>query len=140
MFVLRILTDEIEFLSTGRFRILVFTTLDLLDPQGISSNALITICDNTIPTFPQDSVELVVLHPILERAFEWVDIPSCVKEVAEMKLHGPVHEQLYETYGVNQNAGAIVVVRPDGYVGVISSLSNPSEAEMYLSRCLVRVL
>jgi phenol 2-monooxygenase len=132
--------DELDFPSTGRFRILVFGTLDLLNPNGISSQALLTICNDIIPNFPQDTVELVVLHPFLERVFEWDDIPSCVKDVAEMKFHGPVHEQLYGIYGVDQDKGAIVVVRPDGYVGIISSLTHPSQADTYLSQCLVRVL
>lgn len=85
-------------------------------------------------------MSLVILHPFPERLFEWTDIPSCVKEVAEMKVHGPAYGGLYSTYGVDQDTGAIVVVRPDGYVGIVCSIQSPSEADAYLSQCLKKIL
>lgn len=85
-------------------------------------------------------MELVVIHPFVERVFEWTDIPSCVKDLAEMKLHGPIDDNLYSTYGVTRDVGVIVVVRPDGYVGFISSLKDPLQTDTYLSACLVRAL
>lgn len=128
-----------DFLSTGRFRVLVFASHDLLKPSGASSQALKELCKEIIPKFPPQTVELVVLHPFIERAFEWIDIPSCVREFAEMNLHGPIDDQLYKTYGVRQDTGAIVIVRPDGYVGSISSLEDLSNADNFLSSCLVKV-
>lgn len=129
-----------DLLSTGRFRILVFTTLDLLDVHGISSHALADVCYSILPTFPQTTVELVVLHPFLKRRFEWTNIPSCIKETAEMKFHGPAYDDLYSVYGVDPDKGVIVVVRPDGYVGMIGSLFNPLQADTYLRHCLVKVV
>lgn len=81
-----------------------------------------------------------MIHPFVERSFEWTDIPICVKDFAEMKLHGPVNQDLYDTYGVSRDVGLVVVVRPDGYVGLISSLTDFSQIETYLSACLVRAL
>ncbi|TGO50562.1 hypothetical protein BOTNAR_0388g00020 [Botryotinia narcissicola] len=75
---LRHLQDD--FLSTGRLRILVFTTSDLLEPHGNSSRASVGICNDTIPTFQKVMVELVVIQPFVERVFEWTDVPTCVKE------------------------------------------------------------
>lgn len=134
------ITLPTDFLSTGRYRILVFTTSDLVESHGVSSRVLTEICHDILPTFPQGTVELVVLHPFLERVFEWTDIPSCVKETAEMRLHGPSSGDLYGVYGVDQEKGAIVVVRPDGYVGMVCSLANPSKADNYLRHCLVKVV
>jgi phenol 2-monooxygenase len=132
------LTRVSDFLSTGHFRILLFTASDLLEPHGNSSQALIGICNDIISTFPNDTVELVVILPFVEQVFEWTDIPTCAKEFAEMRFHGPVDQKLYDTYGVSQDAGLVVVVRPDGYIGLLSSLADFSQADTYLSACLVR--
>lgn len=134
-----------EFPSTGRYRILVFTTHDLVDRQGggdrisISAKALETICRDVLPAYPTDTIELVVLHPFRTRDFEWDQMPSCLKECAEMSFHGPVGtEPLYGIYGVSENGGAAVVVRPDGYVGAVKSLADVTSLEGYLDNCLVR--
>lgn len=92
-----------------------------------------------MPLFPSGIVELVVLHTFVKRSFEWTDIPRCIKEAAEMNFHGPVEEGLYDTYGVDPERGALVVVRPDGVVGAVSSMSDTMEVESYLSQCLVRI-
>ncbi|KAL7911025.1 putative phenol monooxygenase [Trichoderma velutinum] len=132
---LRHLQDD--FPSTGRFRVLVFNTPDLLDTIGTSSQALIRICKDILPAFPSGTVELVVPHPLLDRQFEWTDIPDCVKEHAEMRFHGPADGKLYATYGVNEDIGAAVVVRPDGYVGTVCALANAVQIYNYLRGCLV---
>jgi len=36
----------------------------------------------------------------------------------------------YESYGIDSN-GAIVVVRPDGYIGMLAHLNGISELEAY---------
>lgn len=138
-----------EFPSTGRYRIFVFTTHDLVDRQkettntsepSISAQALETICRDIIPAHPKDTIELVVLHPFHARDFEWDQMPSCLKEFAEMSFHGPMGPApLYETYGVNQDRGAVVAVRPDGYVGAVKSLTDTRSLEAYFDNCLVRV-
>jgi phenol 2-monooxygenase (NADPH) len=38
----------------------------------------------------------------------------------------------YETYGIGHN-GAIVVVRPDGYVGMVAPLENVAVVEEYFA-------
>jgi phenol 2-monooxygenase len=89
--------------------------------------------------FPAGTIDLVVLHPLKTR-FEWTDIPSRVKEVAEMRTYGlSKKEDAYEIYGVPKEDGLIAVVRPDGYVGTLVSLSGTKEAETYLRSCLVLV-
>ncbi|KAF7857079.1 uncharacterized protein EAF02_011312 [Botrytis sinoallii] len=75
----------------------------------------------------------------IERAFEWTDIQTCVKESAEMKFHGPVGQKLYNTYGVTLDAG-LVAVRPNGYIRLLISLANFSQADNYSSACLVRAM
>lgn len=105
----------------------------------MSAQAVNRVCLDVLPTFPSGTVELVVLHPFSERQFEWADIPKPIKEHAEMRFHGPVDMNLYRTYGIEADAGALAVVRPDGYVGAVLSLPNPGGVDEYLSRCLVKI-
>ncbi|KAH6988660.1 putative phenol monooxygenase [Ilyonectria destructans] len=134
---LRHLQDD--FLSIGRLRVLVFTSFDLLEKDGNSCRSINQICQDVLPSFPPGTVELVVLHPFLDRKFEWVDIPASIKKNSEMRFHGPVNEHLYPTYGIHPDVGAVTVIRPDGYVGVVSSLLGVSQVDDYLSRCLVKI-
>ena len=45
-------------------------------------------------------------------------------------------EDAYEVYGVSQGKGAVVVVRPDGYVGTISHLGSYETVDDYFKRNL----
>lgn len=39
-------------------------------------------------------------------------------------MFGRVGGQGYESYGIDAEKGAVVVVRPDGYVGVVAPFEN----------------
>jgi phenol 2-monooxygenase (NADPH) len=39
----------------------------------------------------------------------------------------------YSSYGIDPGAGAIAVVRPDGYIGAVAALENVSEIDTYFS-------
>lgn len=80
----------------------------------------------------------MVVHPIRVGRFEWTDLPSCVKRYAEMQFHG-IDEDIYSIYGVPERKGAIVVVRPDGYVGGISRLEDVERIFSFLRDCIVTV-
>ena len=108
---------------------------DLLDRSGRSATALAKICD-TIPCFADSMIELVVLHPLKAR-FEWAQVPAGVKKLAEMRFHGCTEDNAYITYGVPQSLGALVIVRPDGVVGMVDHLEAYEEVISYFSRCLV---
>lgn len=92
-----------------------------------------------LPSFPLETVELVTVHPIRNTPFEWTDLPPCLKTHAEMSFHGLNSDDVYRIYGVSEHDGAVVVVRPDGYVGTIASLHKTEEAWRYLKDCLVSV-
>lgn len=47
-------------------------------------------------------------------------------------------EDAYQIYGVDPGKGALVVVRPDGYVGVVAHLKDVQRVDAYLSRLIVR--
>ncbi|CAG8256827.1 unnamed protein product [Penicillium olsonii] len=121
-----------DFTSTGRFRILCLTSSDLLDPTGISAQALKAL-SQTIARFPASLLEQVVVHPRLPRDFMWNDIPREVKQHSEMSFYsGYEMDDVYGIYGVDPEKGALAIVRPDGYIGVIASLADISRADRYL--------
>jgi hypothetical protein len=87
-----------------------------------------------MPLFPPSLVEQIVVHPPLSREFEWEDLPSCVKQYSEMSFYnGFVLEDVYTIYGVDPSKGALVV-RPDGYVGLVSTLTDVVRVEEFFRR------
>ncbi|KAK5807271.1 hypothetical protein VI817_001529 [Penicillium citrinum] len=121
-----------DFASTGRFRILCLTSTDLLNPQGVSAKTLNAL-GNVILRFPPSVIEQVVIHPRLERDFMWNDIPSEIKRYSEMAFYSGFElDDVYKTYGVNSVEGALAVIRPDGYVGIVASLQDVGRLEKFL--------
>jgi hypothetical protein len=41
--------------------------------------------------------------------------------------------QIYERYGISRSKGALVVVRPDGYVGAIAPLDDLAALDVYFA-------
>jgi phenol 2-monooxygenase len=41
--------------------------------------------------------------------------------------------KIHERYGISRSAGALVVVRPDGYVGIIAPLDELAALDAYFS-------
>lgn len=122
--------------STGRFRILTLTSSDLLDPESTSATTLNKISALT-QAFPQAIIEQIIVYPRLPREFSWDDIPANVKIHAEMRFYnGYDLDDTYKIYGVSTSQGAVVVVRPDGYVGVVAPLDDTSMVEAYLRTCI----
>lgn len=127
-----------ECLSDGRFKILVFASTDLLQADGVSAMTLEAVCDKVLPAFVPGMVQLVIFHPLDPRSFEWTDVVECVYKEAEMSFHC-LHGEGYAEYGVDSLYGAMVVVRPDGYVGTIAHLEDVPKVDAYLRRCLKTV-
>ena len=129
------LTCFAELGSSGRYTLMVIASNDLLDPRGSSQKALQS-CSKILDHFPTGVIDLVVLQPLSAR-FEWTQIPSCVKELAEMKTYSLAkREDAYRIYGISKEDGALVVVRPDGYVGMLGRLDAPGLVEGYFEGCL----
>ncbi|GFG10653.1 uncharacterized transporter C1529.01 [Aspergillus lentulus] len=126
-----------DFLSTGCFRILCLTSSDLLDLNGVSAQVLTTLGSSVLPRFPPNIIEQVVIHPRLGKTFMWQDVPSELKKHSEMRFYsGYELDDVYKIYGVDETKGALAVVRPDGYVGMVAALDDVKRVEEYLERCL----
>lgn len=140
-----------DFPSTGRFRILILTSTDLLDSDGRSAQAL-RDAGLAVEDRLQGALEIVVLHRLKDiRGINWIDLPPEVKKHAEMRFHSAVPddvptdpsplkrkkygaEDAYSIYGVDPEKGAMAVVRPDGYIGLIAALDEGSRVRAYLSK------
>ncbi|OGM40076.1 phenol monooxygenase [Aspergillus bombycis] len=122
--------------STGRFRLLSLLTNDLLDTNGVSAAAV----NNTatlVRQFPESLIEQIIIYPRLPGEVTWEGIPKCVKEQNEMTFYnGYELDDAYRTYGVDPARGALVVVRPDGYVGMIGELDDIFRIYAYLGRIM----
>ncbi|DAA74561.1 TPA_exp: putative Phenol hydroxylase [Trichophyton benhamiae CBS 112371] len=137
------LHDEIP--TTGAFRILCLTSGDLLDPNGMSSQTLTGLCEmvkrvssmyssgnilQLITIYPRALVGLTPTSPpkapLPTSSFVWSDVPSSLREVAEMNVYcsAVASEDAYRLYGVSEDEGAIAVIRPDGYVGGVACLGE----------------
>jgi phenol 2-monooxygenase len=124
--------------STGRYCLLILASQDLLDPDGASQTALRS-CEQIIAKSPLSTVDLILLHP-LEVRFEWENLPPFLRRIAEMRTYGITKdENAYEIYGITKEEGAMVVVRPDGYIGTITPLTRPMETEAYFKGCLLEI-
>ncbi|KAI5461880.1 putative phenol monooxygenase [Mariannaea sp. PMI_226] len=132
----RHLQDEMP--SIGRYHVLVLASNDLLDKSGASQSAIQSSID-IIQKFPTGVVNLMVIHPLEER-FEWTDVPPSLKTFAEMRTYGLAKsEDAYEIFDVSKEEGLIAVIRPDGYVSMLSPLSGSELVEDYFNSCLVRI-
>ncbi|KAG4421451.1 hypothetical protein IFR04_005401 [Cadophora malorum] len=127
-----------DFPSTGRYRLLILTSTDLLTQSSLSYTSL-THTSSILEAFPPGLIELVVLHPLPSNTFVWKDLPAAVRTYAEMSFYnGTELQDAYSVYGLAKEKGAMVVVRPDGYVGCLGELGEEglAKVEGYLKGCL----
>lgn len=67
----------------------------------------------------------------------WQDLPGELKKHSEMSFYsGYEIDDVYKIYGVDETRGALAVVRPDGYVGMVAALQDVKRVEEYLERCV----
>lgn len=110
--------------STGRYRILV-----LLPARFKSSSAAFAgIVEFFVAALPAEfaagAVETVVVFPGARGGLEWTDFPACVRERSEWLVLGDRSGEAYAMWGVDEERGALAVVRPDGYVGIVAALEE----------------
>ncbi|KAK5948421.1 hypothetical protein OHC33_010595 [Knufia fluminis] len=108
-----------DFPSDGRYRILVLAAKDF--PKGRSRQAIERVC--ALVRQYEGLVEEVVLQPNDKGGFGWEDMPQELYIQAEMRLH-TAHQEVYDTYCVKQEAGAVALVRPDGIVSITTALDG----------------
>jgi hypothetical protein len=69
----------------------------------------------------------------------WNDIPHEVKQYSEMAFYsGYEMDDVYSIYRVDPSKGALAVVRPDGYVGILAELGDVQRIDNYLGAMIRR--
>lgn len=53
--------------------------------------------------------------------------------------NGTELQDAYKVYGASPEKGAVIVVRPDGYIGTIAELQDTDRILAYLKRCIRQV-
>lgn len=134
------------------FKLLVFCDRDVLDANGRSAKALQVVFDQVLRRYSNNLVNASVVAPELVRspnkpstdvsAFAdhevWSLLPGCVKRAAEMKTY-VLSKVGYDTYGIDVDTGAMLIIRPDGIVGAVFALDPNTvgfQVEEYLGGIL----
>lgn len=132
--------DELR--GDGRFSVLMLGSDDFGQANGKSTSVAANICNRIISSensiFPPGLIRPIIIFPHLSPAFEWTDLPGYVKEEAEMNLFQGT-EAVYSLYGVQQSRGGLVVIRPDGVVGMVADMEDIQSIIEYLGRILALV-
>ena len=120
----------------GSYTVVVFATRDLLDKDSKDWSLVEELC-MLVQGFGGRMVKLVVVQPRPHLSFEWADLPEALKELPDTSLLSG-SEQVYKKYGVSQEEGVVVVVRPDQCVGSIAEFqagaSGIDKVKAYLNR------
>ncbi|PYI31891.1 hypothetical protein BP00DRAFT_474061 [Aspergillus indologenus CBS 114.80] len=128
-----------EMFSNGRFRVLCLASSDFLSSDGVSARALHWIGEALLPHFPGDVIEQFVIYPSEQCPRDWSCLPSSVKCHSEMRLYdGSAVHNAYELFGVDIHHGALVILRPDGHIGMVASLEGHAVLDDYFTSCLRR--
>ncbi|CAZ82045.1 unnamed protein product [Tuber melanosporum] len=124
--------------STARYRILTLLPTSFKHfPHKYAE--LLTILTSRIPlTFPPSIVEVPIFFPGERGSLEWTDFPPSVREKSEWLVFGDEFGEVYAAWGVDEEVGALAVVRPDGYVGAVAALSEVVVVENWLGKVLVK--
>ncbi|KAL2816680.1 FAD binding domain-containing protein [Aspergillus granulosus] len=120
-----------EILPDGRWKLLAFATRDLSCENGRSAQAVRAIYEDLIPLFGPRILTTILIIPdlldnaddggtILTTSAEWLQLPSCVKRMAEMKTY--VSQPAYDLYSISVHQGAVILLRPDGVISMIDDL------------------
>ena len=62
-----------------------------------------------------------------------IDRALCRVLLDDEDMHGRSGGGGYAKYGIDESAGAIVVVRPDGYVGIVAPYEHLEDVNAYFA-------
>jgi phenol 2-monooxygenase len=99
-------------------------------PRGAPRNSVIeiyTIHSNTREQLDMQDFPAPSLYPPYGYDAIYADAPT----------YHSGHGLAYDKYGIDKNHGAIVVVRPDGYVGLVCNLEDTKQIDAYFNNALL---
>ncbi|KAL1595915.1 hypothetical protein SLS60_009605 [Paraconiothyrium brasiliense] len=122
--------------ANGKFRVVAL----IPESTGLSPEdkawwpALETLLTNLQTDILQSVVETIIIHPwpALNHDIEWTHFPAIAREVSERNVYGEAEDpRVYGVWGIERGAGALAVVRPDGYVGAHFGWGEMDAVRMY---------
>ncbi|KAL1896133.1 hypothetical protein Sste5346_004875 [Sporothrix stenoceras] len=141
-----------QLLSTGQFRLLVFigdyAQKPALREQLNGIGQYLARPENTVP---EPVLQKLLIHASPQAKVEWDDFPLVFRPRDERgvmnywliwadtpSLHAETGHG-YETYGISKDVGAAVLLRPDGYVAMVTEPTVEGVKDIYafLSKFLV---
>ncbi|MCJ1400546.1 hypothetical protein MMC11_003752 [Xylographa trunciseda] len=117
------LLDEMQ--SDGRFHLLVFAGETFISPDFASLSMYLASPDSPLTVFSSlRLVDLFLIHTRSHFAVSLADLPDPFPRWPHRVYEDPGGRS-YVSVGVNPKFGALVLVRPDGHVAVVT---NPDDA------------
>lgn len=129
----RHLQDEV--VIDGKYRVVIFVARDGL--KDTESSALETVVNTALTQYPEGTVDVVLIISPAKDKVELADMPEIVRKTLFMNIFMGTKD-MYDAYGVDEGAGAVVIVRPDQHIGCIGKFCDGQMVERYLERVLVK--
>jgi len=134
--------------SDTRFKVVIFPGALKHDVQQAKLQALGSELEldtgflkkyTPIGASPDSVFDIITICADSKETCNYTDVPATLRRhwskvfVDDVSIAGDVGGKAYETYGISPE-GAVVVVRPDGYIGAIASLTTAAGVSQSLDQ------
>ncbi|KAJ5624996.1 hypothetical protein N7510_001305 [Penicillium lagena] len=149
--------------SNGRFHLFVFAGNQLLSPtiqklaESLNSSQSPMSLFNLLPlelierfrhediatntvssTNNSYLIDLFLIHSLDHLNIQLEELPAPFSTKWPMRVYSDANGAAQNQLGVPEDSGALVVVRPDGYIGLITGLDRLEDVTSYFSKFMVR--
>jgi phenol 2-monooxygenase len=122
----------------GKFHIVMFASRSFKGPNSVLWTAMERVRTEFAPRYPRGSAQGLIVLPEVEENVDWSIFPEVVRERIEMEVLC-ASDGTYAFYGIDPEEGAMVIVRPDQFVGTIVGPGDVDKMLAYFDRVLVQV-
>ncbi|KAF7302055.1 hypothetical protein MIND_00772000 [Mycena indigotica] len=122
--------------SDTRFKLLFFTG----DAETSMLEKLAQGVQSILAKYGTVAIDIISIVKSKRPNFSFLELPEELRPhwskvfCDEKNLHGTEGGEAYGAFGIDPDVGAIICVRPDGYVSAVAPLSDPSAIDNYFSR------
>jgi len=88
----------------------------------------------------EDMFDVIAISTATKDTIDYTDIPILLRThwskvfIDDLEIKGVLGGKAYESYGISREEGAIVVIRPDGYVGFVAGLDQVDDLAEYFGK------
>jgi len=123
--------------SDGRFKLFVF--------PGSHAQKVAAHLDRPACFFDKhrDAFDVITVLQGNKNTVNYLEVPSVLRPhwskvlLDDTDVTGTRGGRIHERYGISRSAGALIVVRPDGYIGTIAPLDELTTLDAYFSGFMV---